>query len=161
MSVTNQERVVAFRPATPADDDFLYELYRSTRTEDLGAVELHSDQLELITRMQFNAQRQQYASDFPDADHEIILVNNKSIGRSIVDRTTERILLVDLAILTEYRNAGIGTIVVKRVQAEARVSGRPLRITVEKTHPVLPHWERMGFKRIAATAINFYLEWTP
>ncbi|MEK6409224.1 MAG: GNAT family N-acetyltransferase [Acidobacteriota bacterium] len=157
--VKTEAIAVTRRPAVCEDEAFLYELYCSTRSHDLGTAELELQQLGPILRMQFLGQRQQYAVDFPDADHQIILLNGEPVGRSIVERTAEQILIVDLAILSQHTGAGIGTMVVKELQHEARDAAKPLRITVEKSHPALGHWERMGFKKIEETQINFFLEW--
>ena len=43
---------------------------------------------------------------YPRVDNRIILLNGRPVGRMLVERGDTSILLRDIALLTEYRNAG-------------------------------------------------------
>ena len=58
--------------------------------------------------------------------------DGRAAGRLIVDRSGEDILLIDVALLPEFRNGGIGSALVKQVMAEAAQAQKPLKLHVEK-----------------------------
>ena len=109
--------------------------------------------------MQFNAQRQSYAMQFPHLDQQVILRDQVPAGRLLVDRGEHDILLVDIALLPEHRNAGIGTTLIKALQAEAARAGKPLRLHVEFFNPARRLYERLGFARGGQNGIYVEMIW--
>lgn len=95
--------------------------------------------------MQFNAQRQQYDEVYPQAENRIVLQDDRPVARILVDRSEHEITLIDIALLPEYRNAGIGTRLVQKLQAEAVAARKPVRLHVWKSNPALHLYERLGF----------------
>ena len=95
--------------------------------------------------MQFNAQRQQYDEVYPQAENGIVLRNDRPVGRMLVNRSEHEITLIDIALLPEYRNAGIGTDLVQKLLAEAFVARKPVRLHVWKSNPAMRLYERLGF----------------
>lgn len=114
-----------------------------------------------FVNMQFKLQRQGYQDQFPKADHTIILREGVPVGRMIVNRTDEtEIFGVDIALLAEHRNAGIGTSLVMNLLDEARLSEKPFRIMVEKfNHGAIRLYERLGFRQTDETFTHFSMEW--
>ncbi len=53
-------RSVTLRPIQPADQEFLYQVYASTRTEELAVTDWNEEQKQSFLRMQFNAQHRHY-----------------------------------------------------------------------------------------------------
>src|SRR5918998_1251839 len=118
---------VESRPVTPEDEEFLLGVYASTREEELSQVEWPPGQKEAFLRSQFEAQRQQYFARFPDAQYEVILLDGRPAGRIWVGRDSEQIRLLDIALLPEAQNQGVGTLLLRRLIDEARGSGKKLR----------------------------------
>jgi GNAT superfamily N-acetyltransferase len=79
--------------------------------------------------MQFAAQAQYYREHYPDTSFDVIVLDDQPVGRLYVARWTDEIRIVDIALLPESCNRGIGTTLVRELQAEAQASDRPLRIT--------------------------------
>jgi len=150
---------ITLRPAEPADDPFLYQVYASTRADELGLVDWSAAQKEAFLRMQFNAQRQSYAMQFPHLDQQVILRDQVPAGRLLVDRGEHDILLVDIAMLPEHRNGGIGTTLIKALQSEAARAGKPLRLHVEFFNPAQRLYERLGFARGSQNGIYVEMIW--
>ena len=111
------------RDATPDDEAFLFEVYASTRMEELAATGWNDNQKRAFIQMQFLARERSQ----PRVDSKIILLNGRAIGRMLVDRGETAILLRDIALLTEYRNAGIGSRLIQELMKEATLAG--------ETHP--------------------------
>ena len=108
--------------------------------------------------MQFEAQLNHYKKIQPDANHDIIMSNGRPVGRLYVARTTDRIEIMDITVLPQERNAGIGSSLIKALMDEAE-SSRPLRIYVENFNPSLRLFERLGFKAAEEDGFMLLMEW--
>ncbi len=80
-------------------------------------------------------------------------------------------LAVDIALLPESCNRGIGTTLLRGLQSEAAAAGKPpfalratagrlLRIHVERFNPALRLYERLGFTPIADRGVYLFMELT-
>src|SRR5204863_10048783 len=102
--------MIALRPITPEDMDFLCRVYASTRQDEMALVTDWSEaQKTAFLQMQFNAQHAHYAEHYAHAQFQIILLDGAPIGRLYVDRRVKEIRIVDISLLPEYRNRGIGS----------------------------------------------------
>lgn len=140
---------ISLRAATPADQDFLLTVFASTRSDELAALALDAKQAEFFIRMQFNAQQQSYSACYPAAKNSIIFLADRSIGRILVDGTDDGLLLVDISILPEYRNLGIGTCLIRDLLTEAAAAGQAVRLHVFKSNRAVRLYQRLGFSTIA------------
>ena len=148
---------VSLRPVQPDDEEFLYELFCQSVGDELNA--LGAAQRDMILRMQFGAQLQTYSVEFPRAEHQIILLDDRVIGRVLVERTEAEHRGVDIALLPEYRSGGIGTMLIQALLDEAAGAGKPFRISVVRSNPALHLYERLGFKTTGESLTHFMLEW--
>lgn len=136
----------SLRPATPEDEPFLLELYASTRVEELAGLGWDDNQKQAFIKMQFLARERSQ----PRADNRIIVLNGRSVGRMLVDRGADAILLRDIALLPEYRNAGVGSHLVQDLIKEATSVGKPIQLHVVASSPAVRFYERLGFHRSGA-----------
>ena len=151
---------VSFRPVQPNDTAFLYEVYTSTRADELKAWGWDQAQQAAFLQMQFAAQQQHYAFMEDEAEQQIILGDGQAIGRLIVMRREREIVLADIALLPPHRNAGIGTQLIQRLQVEAAQTLRPVRLQVEKTNRARRLYERLGFSVIDDAGVHWQMEWS-
>ena len=68
--------------------------------------------------------------------------------------------MIDIALLTEHRSAGIGGQIMEEVLDEAAAAGKPVRIHVEQNNPAMRLYNRLGFRKIGNTGIYDLMEWT-
>jgi GNAT superfamily N-acetyltransferase len=80
--------------------------------------------------------------------------------RSAARGSCESSDIADIALLPEYCNRGIGSALLRQLQAEARAARKPLRIHVERFNPALRLYERLGFRQIEDKGVYLFLEWT-
>jgi len=80
-------------------------------------------------------------------------------GRLIVNRTREELRVVDIALLPQHRNAGIGTALLQRIFGEAAATKKPLRLQVLKDHRAGRLYQRLGFVRTGETELHLEMEW--
>lgn len=150
---------VTLRPSRVEDEPFQFMVYASTRADEMALLDWAPGQKEAFLQMQFNAQRQYYLEQYRSAEYSIIQCNGLDIGRLIVDRQAEMFLLMDIALLPEYRNGGIGTALIKDLMAQAAGAGKPLHLHVEIFNPALRLYERLGFKKNREAGIYYEMEW--
>lgn len=155
------ERLI-LRPVGMGDDDFMYCVYASTRMDEMALVDWVDEQKEAFLRMQFHAQTKHYRSQYPNAECQIIQREDGiPIGRLIVDRSNDFILLMDIALLPEFRNAGIGTTIMQDLMAEAAYTNRPVMLHVETFNPAMKLYERLGFVKSGEQGIYHEMVWKP
>ena len=111
--------------------------------------------------MQFAAQHRSYLAQFPAADFLIILWHQRPIGRLYIERRTEEIRGIDIALLAAYRQAGIGTAILQDLLAEAARAGKPFRLHVTKLNPARRLYERLGFTTLVDDGVYLFMEWSP
>lgn len=147
---------VSARPERlPEDGDFLLTLYASTRRPELTGLGWSAAREDAFIRMQFDAQTRHYRGSFPDAWHSVICVAGERAGRLIVNRSDGEIRIVDIALLPEFRGAGVGGLLVRRLLDEADAGRLPVRCRVLQGSDALRFWQRAGF--IAQDGDGVYL----
>lgn len=127
------------------DEAFLFEVYASTRAEELASVDWDEPQKEAFLRQQFAAQHEWYAGQYDGASFHVVVVDGQAAGRLYVARWPEEIRIMDIALLPEHRGAGVGTSLLNDLIAEAGAAGKPLTIHVERFNPALGLYLRLGF----------------
>jgi ribosomal protein S18 acetylase RimI-like enzyme len=158
-SVQQDAMSVALRPVQPDDQAFLLELYAATRLDELQLVDWNEDQKQAFTKMQFNVRQLQYRHRYPLADDSIILQSSQPIGRMLVDRNEREMVLVDIALLPEHRNAGIGTRLVQSLLDEAVRTGKSIRLSVVTTNPAVRLYQRLGFSTADDNGSYLEMNW--
>lgn len=142
-----------------ADEDFLFRLYATAREEEVSAWGWDQTQQQVFLRMQYKAQRQWYAVAYAGAEHRIILENDQPVGRILVRRAKDSIELVDISLLPEHRNRGIGTALVGELIQESRNSGAVVRLQVLRTnHRAIRLYRRLGFVIASEDEIRYQME---
>jgi ribosomal protein S18 acetylase RimI-like enzyme len=155
------DRPISLRPATGDDREFLYRVYASTRAEELAVVPWDYVQKEAFLRQQFGAQDSYYREHYPTASFDVIVRDGVEVGRLYVDRWADEIRIIDIALLPEYRNRGVGTTLLCRLMDEGRQSSRTLSIHVEQFNPARRLYERLGFEYREDRGVYLLMEWTP
>ena len=151
---------ITLRPIRPEDAPFLLTVYASTREPELAAVEWDMAQKAAFVAMQFDAQHAYYQEHYAGAAFDVIHVDDRPAGRLYVAREADEIRIVDIALLPDFCNRGLGTTLLRGLQSEAATAGKPLRIHVERFNPAMRLYERLGFHPIADRGVYLFMEWT-
>ena len=152
---------VSFRPITDDDLEFLYQVYASTREEELKLTPWNDEEKANFLRMQFHAQHKHYQEHYGDASFDIILQAETPIGRLYIHRGNDEIRIVDIALSSEYRGQGIGGKIMQDILDEGQASGKAVRIHVEQNNPALHLYERLGFQKLEDVGVYYLMEWLP
>lgn len=152
--------ILTLRPVTTDDDAFLLSVYDSTRAEELDQAQWAEGQREAFLKWQFDMQRREYDARFPDAEYDVILIDEEPAGRIWIGQDAEQIRLLDIAILPEFQNRGAGTILLRKLMDEAKVTGKRLRHMVfVLNNDAHRFYERLGFVVIDDLGGYKHMEW--
>ena len=153
---------VTLRPVTDADREFLIAVYDSTRAEELAQVEWPEGQREAFIRWQFERQEIEYKQRYPEARYDVVLVDGNPAGRIWVGVDDKQIRLLDIAIIPQFQNQGVGTYLVKQLMDEAEQANKVLRHMVfvlnDDAHRF---YERLGFVTIEDSGGYKHMEFAP
>lgn len=146
------------RPARPEDREFLALLYATTRAAELDRAGFPPDQREAFCRMQFEAQQHHYALYFARAVDTLFEVDARPIGRELIARAADELFLVDIALLPEFRNRGIGSQRLRLLIDESRRLGCPIRLYAEQGSGAEALYRRHGFVVVGEEGVHFMME---
>lgn len=134
---------LSLRPALVQDTDFLFELYLDARAAEFSLLPLHGAQREFMLRMQFEAQQRGYAARFPASSDAIVMCKDRRVGRLwLAAGDQDEIRVLDIALLSRERGAGIGSVLLRRVLQK----GKPVRLSVTRTNlRAFELYRRLGF----------------
>lgn len=158
---TVQARSVTLRGARQDDLPLFRRVYASTRRAELAALDWNDAQQAWFVEMQFDLQARAFAQAFPDAHHEVVLCAGQPVGRLIVDHTSDPIRLIDIALLPDYRSAGIGSELLRRLLDEATAAVKPVVLHVARSNPAAALYHRFGFVVSARDDVYLEMQWRP
>ena len=161
MTAADSPQAITVRPVASDDEEMLIQIYKSSRGDDLRGLGWPEDRISEFLGMQYDAQRKFYESEYQRAVDEIILRAGYPAGRLIVERREHEIRCIDVALLPEHRNRGIGLFLIRKLQDEARRENKPLRLQVIRFNRAVGLLERSGFVRTSETGTHFQMEWMP
>lgn len=152
---------VTRRPATTEDEPFLRRLITATVAEELQAHLWPQAQRESLLQLQYTVRRQGVRANYPNAVQEIILLDDAPAGYMVVARSTDEILLVDIAVLGEHRGSGVGTAVLRELCAESDGTGKSVNLSVNVTNRAIRLYERLGFERTGGDEVQHLMRRRP
>lgn len=152
---------LTLRPIRNDDLDFLYQVYASTREDELAPLPWTDSQKRTFLQMQFNAQHHYYQEQFAEASYQVILQDEQPVGRLYVDRGSDEIRIIDIALLSAARNQRIGSFLLQQILDEATLSGKRVVLHVEKDNPALRLYQRLGFQVKEDKGVYWFMQWLP
>lgn len=150
---------ITFRPIRDADLPFLNALYASTREDELRVVDWPEPQKTAFLDMQFEAQHHYYHENFPNAEFLVVERDGTAIGRIYLDRRPDEIRLIDIALIPEVRNQGLGEALLLELLDEAQEAALPVGIHVEQFNPAMRLYLRLGFEPVEDQGVYKLLKW--
>jgi GNAT superfamily N-acetyltransferase len=153
---------ISLRPAVAEDEPFLQEFYFNLRRPEFQILAMPEEELRQLLQMQYQLQAGSYTARFPNSGYQVVLVDGEPAGRIWVDRQEDEIRIVDVGLDANRRNQGTGTVLVQRLQEEAREAGLPIRARVDRFNPgSLRFHLRLGFQIVREEQLDLGLEWKP
>jgi len=150
---------VSLRSETEQDRSFLEELFIATREEWPGFRDLAPASRSRILKEQFHIQHQQY-KQYPHTWFNIISVDDQPVGRIYVCQNPMELRVIDLSLLPQYRQHGIGTQLLRSIQAEATRTQLPLRLQVHQFNSARHFYQKLGFQEESRNSSHVQLMWS-
>ncbi len=148
-------------PIDNFDVPFLLTVYASTRSKEMAVVSWSDEQKRIFLEMQFQAQHNYYLSRYPNASYSIINLDGQPIGRLYIERQVDKIKILDITVLPEYRNRGVGTKLITEITQAGEQAEKPVQIYIENYNPSANLFSRLGFHPVAEEGINLLWQWNP
>ena len=76
---------------------------------------------------------------------QVIEVDGRPAGLWKLWRRQDAWWILQVQLMPEHQGRGIGAVLIRRLQAQARAAGIPLKLKVLKTNPAQRLYERLGF----------------
>ena len=151
---------LSLRPVTADAEEFLLSVYASTRDAELSQADWAEGQREAFVKWQFEMQRREYDVRFPDAEYNVVMVDEERAGRIWIGRDDEHIRLLDIGLLPEFQNRGAGKVLLQRLIDESARTGKALRHMVfVLNNDAHRFYERLGFVMIEEFGAYKHMEW--
>ncbi|WP_198134534.1 GNAT family N-acetyltransferase [Geotalea uraniireducens] len=157
-TATKRSETIHFRPITDEDMEFLYRLYASTRLTEMAVTGWNETQIEAFLRMQFRLQHMQYMQNYPGASFNIVFIDGTPAGRLYVDRKEDRMLVIDISLLPDFKGKGAGGRILRALVEEADAKGLVMSLHVERSNPILQFYKALGFRELELRGMYYYME---
>ena len=161
-SITSNSPGVSLRPVDDADQEFLIGVY-ATRVLP-NSLRLTGMRVKRMRLFVGNTQcrNKNMRARYPSARYEVILVDGARAGRIWVGTDDTQIRLLDIAILKEFQNRGVGTYLLRQLMDEATRTNKALRHMVFVLNDNANRfYERLGIKTIEDVGGYLHMEWLP
>jgi GNAT superfamily N-acetyltransferase len=161
MAEPTQNNLISLRPVDTGDRTFLLTLYKSSRGEDLRGLGWEEQRIGEFLDLQYEAAQRFLENEYKRPMDQVVLRDGEPIGRVMFESREHEIRCIDIALVPEHRNSGIGAHLLRDLQNEARRQRKPLRLQVIRFSRAIGLFERLGFQRISETGTHFQMEWSP
>ena len=152
---------ITLKPEQPDDDGFLFELYSTTRAEEMALTLWKDEQRRVFLRQQYELRRLHYLRYHSAAEYLLVRRDGERIGRIAIDRTEDEIRIMDIALVPEHRGRGIGSQLIRDLLAEASFENTPVTLHVERRNRAAGLYQRLGFRVIEDGEVYLFLKWVP
>lgn len=149
------------RPETPEDHDFILQLYASTRADEMALLPWSAEQKSDFLAQQAHLQHQHFHSHYPNAEFSVVMQNHQAVGRWYVERNFTHWQVIDIALLPEYRNQGLGGHLLQTLLTQAQSTGQTVRLHVEQTNRAMRLYLRLGFTVVEERGFYWLMECLP
>lgn len=147
------------RPECDDDVEFVRRLYATTRWEELAAVPWPDEAKRAFLSDQSRLQGVHYRAHYAGAAFHLIERDGVPVGRVYLHASPHEFLLLDIALLPEWRGHGHGGRILAALMQCARVTGRRIILHVENDNPAQRLYARLGFVFVEQQGFHACLAW--
>lgn len=157
------ESGLALRPATDEDLPFLRDLYAESRATELAAMPWPAQAKRAFCESQFVLQHRHYVAHYVPAAFLIVLHRGEAVGRLYLHAAAREMRIIDVLLAAAARGRGIGSALLRWVQAAAVRSGaEALSLHVMQTNRgAFELYRRLGFLECGAEDGHLRMAWRP
>ncbi|CAN5846927.1 GNAT family N-acetyltransferase [soil metagenome] len=148
-------------PVAHSDNSLLFEIYVSSRAEELKLAPWTEDQKLAFLESQFEAQTNHYYSSYPNGSFDLIKLEDQTAGRLFQAELDDEIRIIDITLLPQFRSCGIGTLLLSNILETGKNKQKPVRIYLETYNRSQTLFTRLGFIPVADDGVYCLWEKTP
>jgi len=142
---------ITLRPAAPQDSEFAFNVKKSAFRK----------YIEMVWGWNDAEQRAMHERRFAEHEFWIVSMDEIDIGILALVRTSDRIDVNQLFLLSDYQRQGIGCYCMQRILAESKKKDMPVYIQTLKVNiPAQNFAEKLGFRKVGETATHIQWEWS-
>lgn len=150
---------VCLRPIGDADMPFLRLLYAGTRASEMALLPWNDEQRRTFLEMQFDAQHDYYTTHYQQASFDLIVQGRMPIGRLYAEEWQQEIRIIDITLLAEHCNRGVGSRMLEQIMEQAAALGKGVSIHVEQHNPAMRLYLRLGFLKAGEHGVYDLMRW--
>lgn len=151
--------IIELKATTNADEPFLYEVYSSTRKQEVDLWGWSDEQKAIFLTMQWRAQQASYNRQFPTASTYMIVVDKQCVGKLLIEELADYHHLIDISILPTYQRKGIASSIIAELLQKAREGNKAVILRVFHTNPARRLYERLGFQVVSENELYLTMRW--
>lgn len=156
-TVGTWEGALELRPASEADEALLRELFASHLERELAYLE-PADRPSFL-ELQWRARQRDYRHRYPNSEDQIVMAGGVAAGRLLTASAAQELVIVDLALLPDFRGRGIGSALLRRLLAQAAREMMVVHLYVTQMNPAIRLYRRLGFRQVTQCHPYVLMEW--
>jgi ribosomal protein S18 acetylase RimI-like enzyme len=146
LDMSDPKPVLTLRPASPADEAFLFALRKATMTDHLTRVGEPVDDAAHQARLQYRYDAAQ-----------VICVDGEPAGLLKAHRTDTEWVVVQIQIAPALQGRGMGERALHHVLHAAEADALPVTLKVIKGNPAKRLYDRLGFEIVGEDETQFHM----
>jgi GNAT superfamily N-acetyltransferase len=152
---------IRLRDVEPGDEAFLRLLYRSSREPELRLTAWSEGEKSAFANSQFDLQDRWYRENYPGVQFLVVEREGVPIGRLYLHSTGGDLRLMDITLAPAARNQGLGSSLIRWLEARAGAAGATISLHVEVFNPARALYHRLGFAEEEVEGVHVRMRWTP
>lgn len=145
----------SLRHAMAPDKPLLRDLFAMGRYGDLAALP------PALLEQQWVLRQQTYSHQYPNHLTLIVLKEDEAAGMVTLDDGSRALHILELVLQPQVRSQGLGSALLRGLQAAAAQRNQILSLHVLPHNPALRLYYRLGFVERGGDGMQLLLEWTP
>lgn len=146
-------------PSSEAHQAFLHEIFIQNRKPLWLAAGLAAGWIDQLLFTQAHIQQQTFDQNAADQFSYIIAAKGQWVGRLLVRANDDGIHIIDIALLPDHQNQGIGQEVINYLKKQAAARKLPLTLNADETSRAYEWYLDCGFTTTQTSGLNRSMAW--
>lgn len=152
---------ISLKESTDHDSEFFIELFGEIKNSELHLGMWPEPIKSQMIMMQYYAFMQTMKTEFPDHKDYLICFQSKKAGRLQLEKDVKGFRIMNISLLSSFRNKGIGTTIINGLIDDANQKKIPIFLDVDLVNPAFHLYQRLGFEIIQQNEIRYSMKYLP